>query len=57
MKIIEPLARVVITIGTALGGLRQLMTIVFPRRAKRAGEGEAYMQLLIIVERIVRTIS
>ena len=40
MNVVEQLARVVITIGTALGGPRRLKTIVFPRRAKRVGEGK-----------------
>ena len=39
MKIVNPLVRAVITIGTALGGLRRLITIVFPFLAKRVGEG------------------
>ena len=56
MKIVKSLARVVITIGRALGGLRRLITIIFPHRAKRVDEGETSRQLLIIVERRVRTI-
>ena len=54
MKIVELLAMVVITIGTALGGLRRLITIVIPRQAKRVGEGEVGRHSLIIVERIVK---
>ena len=57
MEIVEQLARVVITIGAALGGLGRLKTIVFPRQAKKVGEREADRKLVIIVERRVRTIS
>ena len=54
MKIVELLVMVVITIGTALGGLRRLITIVIPCQAKRVGEGEVGRHSLIIVERIVK---
>ena len=39
--------------GTALGGLRQLITIVFPRRAKRVGEGETNKHYFDSFEHIV----
>ena len=40
MKIVEQLARVVITIGTALGGLRWLITIVSPAELRGLAKGE-----------------
>lgn len=55
MNIIEQLARVVITISMALGGRRRLITIVFPRQAKRVGErGGEDRYCMIIVEHIVK---
>lgn len=53
MNIVEHLAKVVRTLGAALRGPRRLITIVFVRRAKRLGEGKAYIHFQIVAERIV----
>ena len=53
MKIVEPLARVAITIGTALGKHKTVDNYCLPSRAKSVGEEEASMHSLSIVVHVL----